>query len=258
MRRETNCADQLELGPAFANWLLRSPGRELLERENRCLDKLLSDLFGYYLLQVGWSREFYQPMANSRIRHHFALEPFDRTIAGAKTLVADECAFPLASDSVDAVLLPHLLEFSRDPHQVLRETERVLIPEGRVIILGFNPLSTWGLWRLFRHRGGRPPWCGHFLTPLRLIDWLSLLGFEVEVQESVMFLPPLRHAGTLRQLSRLEPVGQRWLSMFSGAYAIRAVKRVSVLTPLQPTWKRRRGMLPGRAVEPTARGQAGV
>ncbi len=258
MDRETDCRNSAELGPSLGRWLATSPGKDLVERESNCVDSLLTGLFGYYLLQVGWTREFFQPVDHCHIRHHIALEPNDPSMKGAKTIIGDECAFPLAADSVDVVLLPHTLEFSRDPHQVLRETERVLIPEGRVIILGFNPLSTWGLWRQFRRRSRSVPWCGRFISPQRVCDWLALLGFDVEVQEPVMFLPPLQRSGLLQRLEILEPAGQRWLSMFSGAYAIRAVKRVSTLTTLQPSWKSRGRMLPGRAVEPTARGDAGV
>ncbi len=258
MDRETDCGNTARLGQDLGRWLAASPGKELVERETRYVNSMLTGLFGYYLLQVGWSREFYQPVAESRIRHHIVLEPNDPSIAGGKTIVGDERAFPLAADSVDVVFLPHALEFSSDPHQVLRETERVLIPEGRVIILGFNPFSTWGLWRQFRRRSGNVPWCGRFITPQRVSDWLALVGFDIEVLESVMFLPPLQRSGLLRRLEVLEPVGQRWLSMFSGAYAIRAVKRVSTMTTMQASWKRRPGMLPGRALEPTTRGVTGV
>jgi hypothetical protein len=75
----------------------------------------------------------------------------------------------------------------------------------------------------------------------------------------LMFLPPSSRASLLRRLQPLEPIGQRWLSMFSAAYAIRAVKRVSTLTPVRPSWKSSRSrLLPGQAVEPTTRGSLHV
>ena len=233
-------------------WLSASPGRELLERECGCMKELLSDLFGYYLLQVGCSLEFVEPIAHSRIRYHVALDARFPGMGGGSTVIGADRAFPVATDSIDTVFLPHTLDFAANPRQVLRETERVLIPEGRVIILGFNPWSVWGLWRLFRYRGGQVPWCGSFLGPRRVADWLALLGFDIEQQRPLMFLPPLQRAGVLRRLEILESRGLRWLPLFSGAYAIRAVKRVSTLTPLKPMWKNRPRVLPGRAVEPTA------
>jgi SAM-dependent methyltransferase len=239
-------------------WLSASPGRELVTRESRCVEDLIADLFGYYLLQVGWTREFRDIVAASRIRHHLALEASFPGMGAGGTLIGEDRAFPVATDSIDAVFLPHTLDFTADPHQVLRETERVLIPEGRVIVLGFNPWSSWGLWRMFRRHRGHVPWCGKFLSPWRVVDWLTLLGFDVEVQRPLVFLPPLRRTAMLRRLELLEPLGERWLGLLSGAYAIRAVKRVSVLTPLDPPWRRRSRVLPGQAVEPTARGGASV
>jgi SAM-dependent methyltransferase len=240
-------------------WLNASPGRELVERESRCVSDLLDGLFGYYVLQVGWPRAFADCVAHSRIRHHITLEEGFPGGGAGNTLIGSELAFPVAGDSIDVVFLPHVLEFSADPHQVLRETERVLIPEGRLIVLGFNPLSSWGLWRLLRRRSGQVPWCGNFITPLRIADWLSLLGFDIEEQRPLMFLPPSSRASLLRRLQPLEPIGQRWLSMFSAAYAIRAVKRVSTLTPVRPSWKSSRSrLLPGQAVEPTTRGSLHV
>ena len=117
-------------------------------------------------------------------------------------VVAAPAHQPIAADSVDAVLLPHTLEFAEDARQVLRETERVLIPEGRLVVIGFNAFSMWGAWRLVRRGQGRVPWCGNFLTPFRISDWLSLLGFDVEMQEMMMFRPPWRRA-LLQQFSNL-------------------------------------------------------
>jgi SAM-dependent methyltransferase len=245
-------------GERLLRWLAATPGRELVERECRCVEELLADLFGYYLLQVGWGRAFSASIAQSRIRRYLALEECYSTIAGGKAVIGRAGALPVASDSVDVVFLPHALDFTDDPRQVLREAERVLIPEGRVILLGFNPWSTWGFWRLLRVNSGTIPWCGRFLGPGRVADWLALLGFDIELQRPIMFLPPLRQAALLRQLQRFEPLAERWLPLWSVAYAIRAVKRVSILTPLEPLWLRNARPLAGHAVEPTARGGTGV
>ncbi len=244
-------------GEQLPRWLSATPGRELLDRECGCVKELLSDLFGYYLLQVGCSREFIKPIAHSRIRYHVALETRFPGMGGGRTVIGADRAFPVATDSIDTVFLPHTLDLAADPCQVLRETERVLIPEGRVIILGFNPWSVWGLWRLFRRHSGQVPWCGAFLGQRRVAGWLALLGFDIEQQHPLMFLPPLRREDVLSRLEILESIGLRWLPLFSGAYAIRAVKRVSTLTPMQPLWKTRSRVMPGQAVEPTARRRAG-
>jgi hypothetical protein len=123
------------------------------------------------------------------------------------------------------------------------------------VILGFNALSLWGAWSLMRRRQQRMPWCGNFLTPFRVNDWLSLLGLDIEMQEMMMFRPPWRRA-LLQQLSFLDSMGSRFWPLLGGVYAVRAVKRVSTLTPLRRTWNRRRPVLAGGAVEPTVRGRA--
>lgn len=257
MGRQARCTLVDDDGERLLRWLATAPGRELLEWECRCVEELLTDLFGYYLLQVGWGRAFSAPIAHSRIRQHVALEECFSTMGGNRAVIGRPEALPVASDLIDAVFLPHTLDFADDPRQVLREAERVLIPEGRLILLGFNPWGSWGVWRMFRRRSGVMPWCGRFLRVGRVLDWLTLLGFDVEQQRSIMFLPPVRQASLLRQLRHLEPLMQRWLPVGSAAYAIRAVKRVSTLTPLEPLRSPNARPLTG-LVEPTARRRPGV
>lgn len=230
----------------------RSPlGVEVAARETACVAAMLGDLFGYYLVQVGVSERFREVLATSRIRHRILMPCRAPSGQAGLEVVGDPTRLPLTSDGVDALLLPHTLDFAPDPRLVLREAERVLIPEGRVLVVGFNAMSTWGLRGLLHGRGGRVPWCGRFLTPYRVEDWLSLLGFNVELCEQIIFRPPYRRAWHPR-LSFLDSLGRRLWPGLGGVYVIRAVKRVSTLTPLKPTWAARRALLPG-AIEPTAR-----
>jgi SAM-dependent methyltransferase len=223
-----------------------------LVEESDCLERMLHDTFGYYLLQLGVTGQFQEAVLTSRVHHRILLPSSARPLTLGPQMVASPSRLPVATDSVDLVFLPHILEFAGDGHQVLRETERVLIPEGRVVVMGFNALSLWGGWRLARWGQRRVPWCGDFLTPFRINDWLSLLGFQVEMQEMIMFRPPWRRA-LLRQVSFLDTLGRRYWPLLAGVYAIRAVKRVSTLTPLRPSWKTRGRVIAGGAVEPTAR-----
>jgi SAM-dependent methyltransferase len=251
-----NDPDEQDLAASELDQWYGSPlGQELAAQEGACLERMLRDIFGYYLLQVGASAAFSETIAASRVRQRILLPPQPAPEALGLQLVSSPDRLPVANDSVDAVFLPHTLEFADDARQVLREAERVLIPEGRVIVFGFNALSLWGTWSLARGRQGRVPWRGDFLTPFRINDWLSLLGFDVEMQEMMMFRPPWRRA-LLQQLSFLDSMGRRFWPLLGGVYAIRAVKRVSTLTPLRTSWKSRRPVLAGGAVEPTARGSA--
>lgn len=231
-----------------------TPGKELLAQEQLVLERLLGECFGYYLLQVGCIGQSLEPLSMSRIKSQIILLSHESDLLESTRgcVVGDPLHIPLAADSVDAVLLTHTLDFTQDPHQLLREVERILIPEGHLIIAGFNPFSLWGLWRLFRWRSKGVPWCGHFISPWRLHDWLSLLGFDVKEEQALMFRPPLQHAGLMQRLDFMERIGSRYWPPFSGAYVILAVKRVSRLTPIKPAWKLRPKSIRGQVVEPTA------
>lgn len=251
------CSVEPDLGLSLARWFDEMPGSLLLEREQACLEPLLSRLFGYYLVQVGSPVLQAESLAGSRIKCRVLIAPEKPDNPPAGWVCGDPRRLPVATDSVDAVLLQHTLDFCADPHQVLREADRVLIPEGRLIVLGFNPWSLWGLGRLIGKRSGRVPWCGRFLSQYRVQDWLALLGFDMERAESLMFLPPLRQRMLMERLRFLERLGKNWWPLLSGVYMIQAVKRVSTLTAIKPTWKLRPAILSGRIIEPTARNSRG-
>jgi SAM-dependent methyltransferase len=242
-----------ELITQVEDWYQSRLGLEVAAQEGACLERMLEGVFGHYVLQVGGADVFREVVVGCHIRHAISLPPAYHRGGLGMRIAANPEAMPIASDSLDAVLLPHTLDFAADPHQVLREAERVLIPEGRLILLGFNALSPWALLRLTGR--DRVPWCGNFLTRYRVGDWLSLLGFDLEMQRMLMFQAPWGgsrwHSGSF-----LDSAGSRFWPALGGVYALRAVKRVSTLTPLRPSWKTRRKLLPGNAVEPTTRGSS--
>lgn len=237
---------------SFENWYRTPLGKAVAVQEAACLEEMLHDTFGYYLVQVGGGSCFRDVLAETRIRHRVLLPCRAPAGPGGLQAVGNPAALPIAADSVDAALLTHTLDFVADPRLVLREVERVLIPEGRVIILGFNALSSWGLLRLLYRYRRRVPWCGHFLTPYRVEDWLSLLGFDIEIRKQIMFRPPI-HGALSPRLAVLDTLGRAFWPALGGVYVIKAVKRVSTLTPLRPSWSARRALLPGGAIEPSAR-----
>ena len=145
-------------------------------------------------------------------------------------------ALPFAAASIDLVILPHALELARDPHLALREVERVLVPEGRAIIVGFNPASLWGTrqrlgrlrQRLSRNAAGELflPHTGEFVGYRRLRDWLRLLSFEVEAGRFGCYIPPVTSARWLARFAWMERAGEHWWPVFGALYYIVAVKRV--------------------------------
>jgi SAM-dependent methyltransferase len=149
----------------------------------------------------------------------------------------DPRALPLASQSVDLVVLPHVLEFGAEPHQILREAERVLMPEGQIVISGFNPLSLWGAKRWMGRRRSEYPWCGDFIGLLRLRDWLKLLGFELNGGRFGCYAPPFSQSKWLERFAFMENAGDRWWPICGGVYVVRAVKRVLGMRLVTPQWR---------------------
>lgn len=237
-------------------WYRTPLGRDVARLEGDCVERLLRNTFGYYLVQLGATESFACALEASRIRHRI-LVAFDQPATLAKRTCGTQVfayanQLPLASDSVDALLLPHTLDFCEDPKSVLSEVERVLIPEGRVIIIGFNAMSLWGVGRLLARRKAGMPWCGRFHTASQVEDWLSALGCDREVREFALFCPPFGRTLGIR-CTPFDAVGRRFWPIFGGIYVIRAVKRVSTLTPLKPLRTRPAALLAGGAVRPSTR-----
>ncbi len=257
MRSSNFCQAEPDISASLEQWFWQLPGRYLQEQEMALLKRLLPELFGYYLLQFGMAAGSDQIAQASKMRSHLIMNGSRRLMAGNLGIQADPMFMPVATDSIDAVLLFHTLDFAADPHQVLREVERVLIPEGRLLIMGFNPWSLWGAWRLFGRGRGRVPWCGQFISQRRLHDWLSLLGFELELAMPLMFRPPLQSPVVMGRLEFMEQLGERFWPFLAGAYMIQAVRRVSTLTTISAGWRERASLFGGRVVEPTTRSGSG-
>ncbi len=251
------CQAEPFISSSLQQWFGRLPGSYLQQREIALLEQLLPELFGYYLLQFGMADAGSKIAQASKMRNHLILNGDRGSMSGVIDIQANPLHIPIAADSVDAIILPHTLDFVDDPHQVLREVERVLIPEGRLLITGFNPWSLWGAWRLFRRRRGMVPWCGQFISQRRLHDWLSLLGFELELAMPLMFRPPLQNATVMGKLECMERLGERFWPFLAGAYLVQAVRRVSTLTPVRTGWRERAPVFGGRVVEPTTRSSSG-
>src|SRR5205085_12209740 len=145
---------------------------------------------------------------------------------------------PFATQSIDLVVLPHVLEFAEEPHAVLREVDRVMMPEGRLVIVGFNPWSLWGL-RSALFTRGEYPWNGRFLSLLRVKDWLALLGFDVSAGRLAGYAPPFDSEKLRRRFGFMEPAGDRWWAVGGAVYMLQAIKRVRGMRLITPAWQER-------------------
>ena len=234
------------------SWFSCLPGREVVRPELAYIHRALADLFGYHLVQVGRLGNF-DLMEQSRILHRLVID-IDGAVAPSPypEVCGAACSLPVESDSVDVVLLPHVLEFEPDPHAALREAFRILVPEGYLLISVFNPWSLMGMWRLWGARSGSPPWQGQFLGAIRIKDWLALLGFDVLSSEPCFFRPPLRRERLLQRLACMEAFGKRAFPYLAGANVLVAKKRIATLTPIRPAWKLRRKLVGVGLAGPTA------
>lgn len=241
------CSSDQQTHAQMQQWARQMPGEWFQAEEQEQLDNILPTLFGYHLLQVG-DLQAGNCLGSSRISHHMVLDSQfqqqeEDASGGPNRILGSPQSLPVATDSLDVVVLPHTLDFSRDPYQVLREADRILIPEGHMVILGFNPWSPWFIWRLVLGWRGNPPWCGRFIRQNRLKDWLQLLGYEMIHSGYYFFRPPLRQQGIMSRLGFLERLGKRWWPIFGAGYILVARKCVSTLTPIRPRWRAARRRL---------------
>jgi len=250
LRRSNHCGDLPHAWSKLQDWYQTPLGQMLAQTEIRIVETALSDLFGYYLLQIGrlngenW-------LTNSRVS---SCEVMDFQPANpAMTTRAFQGlphALPIQSDSHDVVLLPHVLEFSQHPHGILREIERILIPEGHVVMLVFNPWSLWTFWRWTLGWRPRIPWCGRFFSTTRIKDWLELLGFDVLSLQGYFFRPPIQNLKLLQRCDGVEALSKRLWPILGASNLIVARKRVVTVTPIRQSWRPQKKIVSPGLVEP--------
>ncbi|MDO9405799.1 MAG: methyltransferase domain-containing protein [Polaromonas sp.] len=252
----------------LTDWLKTPPGEYLLDWQRAQFDEAVSDLFGYHALQLGLPE--IDTLRANRMPHRWLAEhtlqaasivqapdggltgpaaPDATGSAGLSSrpraaLLAHSAALPFAANSLDLVVLPHTLELGLDPHATLREVERVLVPEGRVVISGLNPASLWGMRQTRAHFYQRMglddlflPEAGEFIGYWRLRDWLRLLSFEVESGRFGCYRPALASQKWLSRFEWMDRAGERWWPIFGAVYFLVAVKRVRGVRMLGPAWK---------------------
>jgi len=226
-------------------WLEQPPGIYIHAWEQKLLDKLTADIFGFNALQIGLPQInclAASRMPNKWIANDILLPHSPNQIA----LIHDFEDLPYETQSLDLVVLPHVLEFAAEPHQILREVERVLIPEGRLIVCGFNQTSLWGARQTLGRISGHHffPRNGEFISLLRLKDWLKLLNMEVDRGHFGCYVPPINSPKWLQRFHFLETAGQRWWPVLGAAYIVQAVKRVKGMHLIGPAWKNKKVRVP--------------
>uniref|UniRef100_B1XUL9 Methyltransferase type 11 n=1 Tax=Polynucleobacter necessarius subsp. necessarius (strain STIR1) TaxID=452638 RepID=B1XUL9_POLNS len=215
---------------SWEKWLQSPPGRYVLNWEQRCFDQIVADVFGFHAVQIGLPQ--INTLSENRMPLHVILVNSNdsRTEAGRYNwhlIEASSTELPFASESLDLIVLPHVLEFAADPHQILREVDRVLRPEGRLIISGFNPTSLWGAKQYLSRLVGSPylPRDGQFISLIHLKDWLELLNFSLDRGHFGCYKFPLQGEAVMRKMNFLEKMGNRWWPIFGAVFLVSAIKR---------------------------------
>ncbi|WP_062308449.1 class I SAM-dependent methyltransferase [Polynucleobacter sinensis] len=215
---------------SWEKWLQSPPGQYVLAWEQKCFDQIVADVFGFHAVQIGMPQ--INALAENRMPlHALLIHANDRQDQAKRCLwhqiEGNPNELPFASDSIDLLVLPHVLEFAADAHQILREAERVLRPEGRLIISGFNPASLWGARQYLSRLIGSPylPRDGQFISLFRLKDWLQLLNFSLDRGHFGCYKLPLSSHSGMTRMDFLEPMGNRWWPIFGAVFLVSAIKR---------------------------------
>ena len=224
-------------------WLTSPLGDALLQQESRIVEEALDGIFGEQCLQLGLWGEFNTFLKHARTQRTALID--EGTSDGGPSAIGQFHRLPIQDDSIDCVLLPHVLDYSDRSHAVLREVDRVLTSHGHLVILGFKTGGLWGVRRLVPG-AGLPPDANHLVPERQLRDWLQLLDMRIHGVTRYFFrwpLPAIRRASS----PKWEQRGRRWWPELAACYMLTAQKRVSTLTPVKPVWRRNPNVVAGLA-----------
>lgn len=215
-----------------ASWEQIPSGTIIKSSVEKTLQQLDHQIFGYYLMALG-DLSAQLDLETIKVKHKYAQ---GSTNARSGHVIADLTRLPYKENSVDAVVLANQLDYSADPHAILREVNRIITADGHVIVTGFNPLSLIGLCRFLPVEGAEQVRHCRFFTPFRVKDWLQLLGFEIICDERLL-LANLIHQTRIRTNSRFQQWSRSYLPWFMSVYVIVAKKQIVPLLPVRPKWK---------------------
>lgn len=237
----------LEAQESLAQWYATGLGQSILKNLEIQLSDGLRDVFGYQGLLIGNLEPGRDLLVNAGLHRRLTLDAPGRKA----DINADALQLPIASDTMKLVVLWHTLDFCDNPHQALREADRVLMEDGQLIIIGFNPASAFGLRHLLVGWRRKSPWHGRFYSRWRLKDWLSVLDYRVLRSEASFIRPPINSERLLNRLQGMERM-QPWLGGLGGVYVVQARKQTIPMTLARRQWRRQRSSMSVGTITRTA------
>ena len=232
-----NSPDWCDAQPGLRDWYQTSLGNAVLDTVADKFDEILPGIFGYQGVQVGQIAPGRELLSSAGLHRRLVIDSF--ASESLSHISADVEHLPISSDCVNLVFYPHALEFCDSPHAALREADRILTDDGHLLVMGFNPWSSFGVRRVL---GRAVPWNGKSYSRARVQDWLSVLGFRVVSTETVFLRPPINRAPVLRRTKLLEKT-QKVLGFAGGVYLIHARKQTVPMTLSRQQWLKPRGRL---------------
>jgi len=229
-----------------SNWYQTLSGQAALETLDGLCAEAMSEIFGYYAIQTGALSGQHDLLQHSRIAAGFSLaspdsfnllQEKDAGLSQKFALISSNEQLPISTDNVDLVVASHCLESSENPHQVLREIDRILVPEGHCILIGFNPFSFSHLRRRIRISRRDKDNNYRMRSVTRVRDWFSLLGFEVLDVNYMGFRPALKSKKIFESLAWLDRVGEYTGPVLGDLYVVHAKKQVIAKRPHKKVWE---------------------
>jgi len=212
-------------------------GKSILDAESQQFQKLLQRHLGKHVILLGVPHQYDLLHTTSNIPCQSLVTPLICHEKKSGLIEGDFREVPIQTGSIDLVMLPHTLEFVDNPRQLLAEACRIIKPEGLIVISGFNPVSTWGLRKLFTRNKKHMPWGANFIHAQKIKSWLKLAEFAMEKHEGVLFAPPVNHPSIYKKMNFLEKIGNKYFPMLGGVYILVARAKVIPLTPIRLKWK---------------------
>lgn len=235
----TNASSASNATPApSTSWHTSTAGQYALGWQAERYALATAGVFGYYALQLGCPA--LPTLAASRIAHRWLALQGENCDFAAPQLRLDYHALPLQEASVDLLTLPHTLEHSAAPDLTLRDAARALVPQGRLLISGFNPRGLWfsPAMQARRRQLGLPDF-GQLISLPALRHLLQEHGLHIERVQYGCWQGLRRSDAPYQTAPRTEIWGQRLLRHWGGCYFVEASKQVLGAHLLQAHWQNR-------------------